>query len=121
VRAFDRLGCAVEFAEDESGTFDKVARGHYGLLVIAPDLPQFDAFELTARVRAEEQETGRHLPIIAFVGHPTGGDRDQRYRAVGMDGCLSRRVVFGDIEEIVSVWLPTATPIRRQPVPVAPG
>jgi YjbE family integral membrane protein len=120
-RALDRLGCAVDVADDGSQTLDRLGHGQYGLLVLDPDMPQFDVFELTARVRAEEQETGRHTPIIAFVGHRTGGDRDQPYIAAGMDGCLSRRVVFGDVEEIVSIWLQAGSPLHRQPSPVEPG
>ncbi len=110
-----QLGQAADLANDGGQALTMLALRRYGLLITDSDTPRLDAFELTARVRAEEQGTDRHLPIIAFVGHRTGGDQDQPYLAAGMDGCLSKAVVLGDVVEVVMRWLPTALARRRRP------
>jgi YjbE family integral membrane protein len=115
IRAMKQLGQAVDVASDGGQALTMLALRHYGLLITDLDAPRLDAFELTARVREEERGTDCHLPIIGFVGHRTGGDQDQPYLAAGMDGCLSKAVVLGDVVEIVMRWLPTALPRRRRP------
>ena len=119
IRAMKQLGQAADVASDGGQALTMLALRRYGLLITDLDTPRLDAFELTARVRAEEQGTDRHLPIIAFVGHRTGGDQDQPYLAAGMDGCLSKAVVLGDVVEVVMRWLPTALPRRRRPSQLA--
>jgi YjbE family integral membrane protein len=115
LRAMNQLGQAVDVASDGGQALTMLALRHYGLLIADLDAPRLDALALTARVRAEEQGTDRHLPIIAFVGHRTGGDQDRPYLAAGMDGCLSKAVVLGDVVEVVMRWLPTALPRRQRP------
>jgi CheY-like chemotaxis protein len=119
LRAMNQLGHTVDVASDGGQALTMLALQHYGLLITDPDAPRLDAFELTARVRAEERGTHRHLPIIALVGHRTGGDQDGPYLAAGMDGCLSKAVVLGDVVEILMRWLPTALPRRRRPARLA--
>lgn len=119
LRAMNQLGHTVDVARDCGQALTMLALRHYGLLITDPDAPRLDAFELTARVRAEERGTDRHLPIIALVGHRTGGDQDRPYLAAGMDGCLSKAVVLGDVVEVLMRWLPTALPRRPRPARLA--
>jgi len=47
-------------------------------------MPEMDGLETTAAIRAQEQGTGRHLPIIALTSHAMQGDQE-RCLAAGVD------------------------------------
>jgi CheY-like chemotaxis protein len=52
-------------------------------------MPDMDGFEATGIIRAREQSSGGHLPIIAMTAHTMAGD-EQRCLAAGMDGYASK-------------------------------
>ena len=54
-------------------------------------MPEMGGFECTAMIRAGEQTTGSHLPIIAMTAHAMMGDA-ARCLAAGMDAYLSKPI-----------------------------
>jgi two-component system sensor histidine kinase/response regulator len=61
-----------------------------------------DGFEATSTIRAREQETGRHLPIIAMTAYAIKGDRE-RCLASGMDDYVSKPVTSAELRRVVQV------------------
>ncbi|HEV8068852.1 MAG TPA: response regulator [Planctomycetaceae bacterium] len=61
-----------------------------------------DGFEATSAIRAREQETGRHLPIIAMTAYAIKGDRE-RCLASGMDDYVSKLVTSAELRRVVQV------------------
>ena len=59
-------------------------REGFDLVLMDIQMPVMDGFECTARIRAREQDTGGHIPIIAITAHATA-DNDPRCPRAGID------------------------------------
>jgi two-component system sensor histidine kinase/response regulator len=66
-------------------------------------MPEMDGFEATAAIRAQEQDTGKRLPIIAMTAHAMAGDRE-RCLAAGMDGYLPKPIDRQKLDEVLAVY-----------------
>jgi CheY-like chemotaxis protein len=54
-------------------------------------MPEMGGFEATAQIRAREQRSGGHIPVIAFTAHALEGDRE-RCLEVGMDDYITKPI-----------------------------
>lgn len=85
----------------------KLARQRsFDVLLLDIKIPDIDGYEVTRRIRGDEQRSARHrhLPIIALTGHIRSGTRE-RCAAAGMDGYLLKPVrlkaLFRMIEKVL--------------------
>ncbi len=66
-------------------------------------LPDMDGYRVAQSIRAREQQSGRHTPIIAVTGKMMPGDRE-RCLAAGMDDYLTKPVDLGELCARVERW-----------------
>jgi two-component system sensor histidine kinase/response regulator len=82
-------------------------------------MPELNGLETTAAIRARENGTSRHLPIVAMTAHAIKGDREICLRS-GMDAYLSKPVradeLFQAIESLVAGRSAHSTAVSSSPV-----
>jgi two-component system, sensor histidine kinase and response regulator len=86
----------------------------FDLVLMDVQMPEMDGFEATAVIRAKEQQTGGHIPIVAMTARAMKGDRQQCLEA-GMDDYVSKPVRRQQLFEAIQ------NALRRIRKPVRPG
>ena len=98
-RLLEKRGHTVVIAEngrEALAVLDDPASGAFDLILMDVQMPEMDGFEATGIIRAREQSSGAHLPIIAMTAHAMKGD-EERCLAAGMDGYASKPI---EVEEL---------------------
>ena len=77
----------------------------YDLMLADLQMPDMDGFELARRIRQDEAATGRaRLPILAVTAS-TLKSEEERSRAAGMDGFITKPVGIEQLKATLEVWL----------------
>jgi PAS domain S-box-containing protein len=104
VRILEKRGHCVVVANNGKEALAALKQHAFDLVLMDVQMPEMGGFEATARVRAGEQGTGRHVPIIALTAHAMTGDRERCLEA-GMDAYVAKPIqpkeLFQAIESLV--------------------
>ena len=87
------------------GTLEALASSRYSLVLMDIEMPDMSGFEATRLIRQTENDTPRHLPIIAMTGHTEEGSREKCLSS-GMDDFLTKPIDSEKLEKIIEKWLP---------------
>ncbi|MDP6343751.1 MAG: PAS-domain containing protein [Alphaproteobacteria bacterium] len=104
-RQVNRLGYALEIADDGVQALEMLRTGKYGLLLTDCHMPNKDGYELTEEIRAAEAGGPERLPIIAITANALQGEAD-RCLAAGMDDYLAKPVELRLLKRKLASWLP---------------
>ena len=119
VRILEKAGHSVEVAVNGQEALDVLDRGDFDLILLDVQMPLMDGFEATARIRAKEQSTGRHLPIVAMTAHAMQRDHERCLDA-GMDDYVAKpiqeKVLFAAIAAAVLVGAQSMPEAAATPV-----
>jgi len=105
VRMLEKRGHNVEVVTTGAEALARLEQDSFDLLLTDIHMPQMDGFETTAAIRAREQGTGEHLPIIAMTALAMKGD-EERCLAAGMDGYISKPMRANELFETVERFTP---------------
>jgi len=80
----------------------------YDLMLADLQMPDMDGFELARRIREGEASTGAtRLPILAVTASTLEAE-EERSRAAGMDGFVTKPVGIEQLKATLEVWLKNA-------------
>jgi CheY-like chemotaxis protein len=93
----NEAGVAADIAENGEAGVAAVQKTGYSVVLMDVQMPVMDGLEVTAAIRAREQTSGGHLPIIAITAHAMQGD-EERCLAAGMDGYVAKPVAADELK-----------------------
>ena len=103
VRMIEGLGHRVEVVEDGLAALQRLQSRTYDLVFMDCMMPVMDGLEATRRVRAFEEATGDHQPIVAMTANALSGDEALCLEA-GMDSYLSKPFQRTEVAHSIEKW-----------------
>jgi CheY-like chemotaxis protein len=119
VRLLEKAGHTVTVANNGREAVEALQREAFDLVLMDVQMPEMGGFEATAALRAREQSTGQHIPIIAMTAHAMKGDRE-RCLAAGMDDYVSKPVRARDLFDAIARSVASGVRSAEREVPSAP-
>jgi CheY-like chemotaxis protein len=90
-KLLEKEGYQVSLANNGQEAVTLHGQNRFDLILMDIQMPIMDGFEATAAIRATEQGSDRHVPIIALTAHAMKGYSEQCH-AAGMDGYISKPI-----------------------------
>jgi CheY-like chemotaxis protein len=104
VGLMEKHGHSVVVARNGKEAIAALASQEFDVVFMDVEMPEMDGLEATAVIRVEEEQTGKHMPIIAMTAHAMKGDRERCLEA-GMDDYVSKPIrpqqLFAALESAV--------------------
>ena len=100
-----RRGHDVAVAGNGHEAMAAISREAFDVILMDVQMPEMDGYAATRAIRAEEQRSGRHVPIIAMTAHAMKGDRELCLDA-GMDSYISKPIDPSELYREVERFAP---------------
>jgi CheY-like chemotaxis protein/signal transduction histidine kinase len=88
-RTLEKIGHMVRVADNGFKALQMLQAENFDLILMDVELPEMDGLEVTRRIRRQEADTGRHIPILVVSAYAAPGD-EAACRQAGADGFLSK-------------------------------
>ena len=102
-RFLEKRGHTVEVVANARETLEILEKGlgfRFDLILMDMLMPEMSGEECVARIRASEADSASRIPIIALTGPAQNGE-NERYFALGVDGCLPKPVRAHQLMELI--------------------
>jgi CheY-like chemotaxis protein len=109
VRLLQKRGHDVTVAANGKEALDLLEQQSFDLVFMDIQMPEMDGFETTTRIRAQERQTGAHIPIVAMTAHAMKGD-EEHCLASGMDDYISKPIQADQLFAVVENLLRHGAP-----------
>ena len=90
-RLLEKMGHHVALAVNGQEAIEMLRQKTFDLVLMDIQMPVMGGVDATRKIRAEEQRTGTHTPIIAMTANAMAGDAE-KYLQNGMDGYVSKPI-----------------------------
>jgi two-component system, sensor histidine kinase and response regulator len=107
LRLLESAGHEVTLATNGREAVEACCAGNFDTILMDIQMPELDGLEATAEIRRQEQQTGKHVAIIAMTAHAMRGDRE-RCIAGGMDGYVGKPISRGELMAAIAQHVPGA-------------
>ena len=104
-----KKGHVVVTVNNGREAIETLADQDFDAVLMDVQMPEMDGLQATAAIRAGEEGTDRHLPILAVTAHAMQGDREHCLGA-GMDGYLSKPIQSAQLLQALADVLSPARP-----------
>jgi len=91
-----KRGHHIAATENGQQALDALERENFDLVLMDVQMPVLDGLDTIRAIRAKEQSSGSHLPIIALTAHAMKGDRE-RCLASGADDYVTKPIRTPDL------------------------
>jgi signal transduction histidine kinase/ActR/RegA family two-component response regulator len=106
VRLLESHGHVVIVAQNGKEVLACLEQSNFDLILMDVQMPEMDGYRTTAAIRSREQDTLRHIPIIAMTAHAMKGDRERCLDA-GMDGYMAKPINSTNLFQTIQAVLLT--------------
>lgn len=107
-RQLELAGASTDSASGGEEALELWRRGNYDLVLADLQMPTMDGFELARRIReSETSERRQRTPILAVTASALE-DQEEKSRAVGMDGLITKPIGIEQLRATLDVWLKEA-------------
>ncbi len=103
-RIIEKLGYSADTVANGREAVSAIQQIPYDLVLMDGQMPEMDGVEATRAIRALEDGTGRHTPIVALTAHAMEGDRE-RYLHAGMDDYLAKPLEPSELAKMIEYHL----------------
>jgi CheY-like chemotaxis protein len=90
-QTLEKMGHTVSIANNGREVLRMIETGGIDLVLMDVEMPEMDGLEATRLIRASEQSTRRHLPILAVTAYAMKED-EAKCLAAGADGYVSKPI-----------------------------
>jgi CheY-like chemotaxis protein len=88
-RLLEKRGHSITTVGNGRDAIEALSRNDFDLVLMDVQMPVMDGWKATEVIRHQEQDTGRHIPILALTAHAMKDYQERCYQA-GMDGFLTK-------------------------------
>ncbi|HYX00639.1 MAG TPA: ATP-binding protein, partial [Reyranella sp.] len=104
-RQLELAGASTDAAAGGQEALELWRKGGYDLVLADLQMPTMDGFELARRIRESEAAEQRARTPILAVTASTLEEQEQKSRAVGMDGFITKPIGIEQLKATLEVWL----------------
>ncbi len=106
-RQLEKLKVEADFVENGVQAMQMLAKNEHGILFTDLHMPDMDGYELTKRLRGQEEakntDSQDRFPIIALTADVQLAQR-QAYLSHGFDECLLKPISLGQLRQLLVRW-----------------
>jgi len=90
--------------EDGEGVLNLLKTDRFDMILMDVQMNILDGVTATTLIRAEEKQSGKHIPIIAMTAYALSEDKEKCFRA-GMDDYISKPINIEETMYKIKLWL----------------